>query len=224
MSEYAPYIDVHSHHETDDGEVHTNVNVALELLRFRSVLPRRCSVGKHPWQAAQPWSEDDAQVLEQALVRPECLALGEVGLDRSTGPAIGLQRAVLTEQLDMAAAHSLPVILHCVRAHADLMQLRKQRGDTNPWIIHGFTGHGELALQLLRMGFSLSFGAALLSTGAKAREALTHVPLDRLLFETDESGLDIRVIYRIAGDVLGVSREKLRGVICENFQRYFGVV
>lgn len=222
MSEIVPYIDVHSHRETADSEVRTIVNIALELVRSHAVLPRFCSVGKHPWQAAQPWNEDDAQLLEQTLARTECLALGEVGLDRSTGPAIGLQRAVLNEQLDAAAAHALPVILHCVRAHADLMQLRKLRGDTHPWIIHGFTGHGELAQQLLRMGFSLSFGAALLSTGAKAREALTHVPLDRLFFETDESGLDIRAIYRIAGDVLGVPRDELRRIVYENFHGYFG--
>jgi TatD DNase family protein len=190
---------------------------------FHPMFPRYCSVGTHPWQASSAWSEADGNSLDTALSHTECIAIGEVGLDRVTGPDLGLQRAVLNEQLDVAAARDLPVILHCVRAHADLMQLRKKRGDSNPWIIHGFAGHGELADQLLRQGFYLSFGDALLSTGAKVREALTHVPVDRIFFETDESTTDIRLIYRTAADVLGVALIELRRAVHENFTRCFGV-
>lgn len=222
MSATVPYIDVHSHREIADGEVCTVVNVAL--VQAQMLLPRCCSVGRHPWHASHGWTADEAQLLAQALGQEECVALGEVGLDRSRGPALDLQQSVLVAQLDAAAERALPVILHCVGAHADLMQLRKRRGDTNPWIIHGFSGHGELAGQLLRMGFSLSFGTALLSTGAKVREALTHVPTDRIFFETDESGMDIRAIYRIASDVLCVPRDDLRRIVSDNFHRCFGDV
>ncbi|MFZ1729793.1 MAG: TatD family hydrolase [Bacteroidota bacterium] len=199
------------------------VSLAVEQTLFQPVFPRYCSVGRHPWQAGTPWTEENSSILENALMHDECVAIGEVGLDRAQGPDLGLQRSVLIEQLDVAVARDLPVILHCVRAHADLMQLRKQRGDSNPWIIHGFTGHGELAGQLLRQGFMLSFGEALLFTGAKVREALTHVPMDRLFFETDEGRTDVQVIYRTAADVLGVPLRRLRAVVYENFKSCFGV-
>lgn len=199
------------------------VGLAIEQTLFHPVFPRYCSVGRHPWQAGTPWSEENGSTLENALEHAECIAIGEVGLDRAQGPDVGLQRAVLIEQLDVAVARDLPVILHCVRAHADLMQLRKQRGDGNPWIIHGYTGHGELAGQLLRQDFMLSFGEALLFTGAKVREALTHVPLDRMFFETDEGSTDVQMIYRTAAEVLGVPLRRLRSVVHENFKRCFGV-
>jgi TatD DNase family protein len=223
MPASVPYIDLHTHRHKHDPEVVSIVSLELEQTLFQPVYPRYCSVGRHPWQATAAWSEENAAILEKAQQQVECIAIGEVGLDRLQGPDLGLQRAVLIEQLDVAVAKDLPVILHCVRAHADLMQLRKQRGDGNAWIIHGFTGHGELAGQLLRQGFMLSFGEALLSTGAKVREALTHVPMDRMFFETDEGTADIQVIYRTASDVLGLPLKRLRSVVHENFQRCFGV-
>ncbi|MBE0644602.1 MAG: TatD family hydrolase [Bacteroidetes bacterium] len=222
MPETVPYIDIHTHRPSHAADVVSIFNLGLEQLRYYPSLPRYCSIGRHPWDANEPWSEEQAHELERALDLPECLALGEVGLDRVKGPDIGLQRTLLVEQLDAAVASGRPVILHCVRAHADLLQLRKQRADTTPWIMHGFTGHGELAQQLLRMGFSLSFGAALLSTGAKVREALTHVPLDRMFFETDESEADVRAVYRGAADVLGFPEAELRRTVFNNFQRCFG--
>jgi TatD DNase family protein len=185
-------------------------------------LPSFCSVGRHPWHAAAGWSAEDGRALDSALAQPQCLALGEVGLDRAKGPDFDLQLQVLMAQLDVAARRGMPVIFHCVRAHADLMQLRKRRGARDPWIIHSFAGHGELAGQLLRMDFFLSFGTALLSVGAKAREALTQVPLDRLFLETDESGLDVAVIYRTASDVLGLPIPELRRILSANFRALFG--
>ncbi len=223
MALSTPYIDLHTHRHRQDPEVRSVIALSMEQTLFHPEFPRFCSAGRHPWHAATPWTEEQGGMLEDALLREECIAVGEIGLDRVKGPDLGLQRSVLIEQLDLAAARDVPVILHCVRAHADLLQLRKMRGDTNPWIIHGFTGHGELAEQLLRMGFMLSFGEALLSTGAKVREALTHVPTDRMFFETDEGSTAIQVIYRTAADVLGVSQSRLRSIMQENFIRSFGV-
>ncbi len=224
MPDSVPYIDIHTHRMPAASDALAVFNLGLDQLRMHPALPRYCSVGRHPWLAGEAWTEEHAHALEQALADEACVALGEAGLDRHKGPELGLQRAVLIEQLDVASAQRMPVILHCVRAHADLMQLRKQRGDDNVWVLHGFTGHGELAGQLLRMGFFLSFGESLLSTGAKVREALTHVPPDRMFFETDESGADIRSIYRAAADVLGIPLTALRRIVFENFQRCFGEV
>lgn len=222
MPEVAPYIDLHRH-----GTDPASATVAVHCLELADVaahieLPRFCSVGRHPWHAAAGWTAADGLALDAALARPPCIALGEVGLDRANGPEFDLQMQVLDAQLDVAARRGLPVIFHCVRAHADLMQLRKRRGTGDAWIIHGFGGHSELALQLLRMDFFLSFGTALLSVGAKAREALTQVPLDRLFLETDESGLDAAVIYRTASNVLGLPIADLQKIISANFRSLFG--
>ena len=218
-----PYIDLHTHRPSTDDGVVSVTSLEIEQLPQYAHLPRWCTVGRHPWHAAAEWGGAQSQALDDALGRKECIALGEVGLDRARGPAFPRQLEVLEAQLDIAEYHQLPVVFHCVRAHADLLQLRKRRKATQPWIIHGFAGHGELAGQLLRMDFHLSFGAALLSTGAKAREALTQMPLHRLFLESDESGLDMALLYRTASDVLGCPVEELRRVIAGNFREVFQV-
>ena len=220
-ADQSPFIDVHHH-----GSPGRSGGIAIESVELgasapRDALPPRYSIGRHPWHAAAAWSEEDARTLEGLLVRAECVALGEVGLDRVHGPTIERQRAIFEAQLDLAAGRR-PVILHCVRAHADLMQLRKHRNPHEAWIIHGFGGHAELAGQLLRMDFHLSFGAAVLATGAAVRDALAAIPDDRLFLETDESGLDIALIYRAAAAVRGCSETELRRIISANYQSVFG--
>lgn len=216
-----PFIDVHCH-----GLPASRDGIALQHVEFNALdrhdaLPSPCSVGRHPWHAAAAWSDDDGRALTLLLERDECVALGEVGLDRVHGPTIERQRQLLELQLDIAAGR-FPVIFHCVRAHADLMQLRKRRHAREPWILHGFSGHAELAGQLLRMGFHLSFGAAVLSSGGVVRESLEVVPPERLFLETDESGLDITLIYRAAAAARGCSEMELRKTISANYQSVFG--
>ncbi|MBR9978916.1 MAG: TatD family hydrolase [Bacteroidetes bacterium] len=223
MPKDLPYIDIHTHHRKRNSDVLCVVSLEPAEAAADEDLPKNFSCGRHPWHAGSIWRPADARLFEEVLAHPYCIALGEVGLDRSRGPEFSLQQAVLIEQLDLAARRELPVLFHCVRAHADLLQLRKKRGDAQPWIIHGFTGHGELASQLLRMGFHLSFGAALLASPSKVREACAHVPLDRLFFETDDSGIDISVIYRTAAEVFGISVGELRRAVYANFRECFGI-
>lgn len=220
-TEFPPYIDVHCHGSSGRSDGISVRCVESSGIDRHAALPSPCSVGRHPWLAAGDWTEGDGRALATLLAREECVALGEVGLDRVHGPTIERQRELLEVQLDVAAGR-LPVILHCVRSHADLMQLRKRRNAREPWILHGFTGHAELAGQLLRMGFHLSFGAAVLSAESPAREALVMLPPDRLFLETDESGLDIAVLYRAAATVRGCPVSEMRKIISDNYVSVFG--
>jgi len=222
MNTQMPYIDVHTHNHAEMEDQLRIVSLRLEETSVHTPSPTHGSVGIHPWDAGGRDLVQDRQALEQAVEASWCVAVGEIGLDRVHGPVLKQQRRVLDMQLDIAASAGLPVILHCVRAHADLMQLRKQRRDVNPWIIHGFTGHAELAGQLLDMDFHLSFGSALLEIGSKVRKALTRMPLDRLFFESDESEVDIRRLYREAADLLFREEEEIRGAVAANFDRCFG--
>jgi TatD DNase family protein len=63
-----------------------------------------------------------------------------------------------------------------------------------PWIIHGFRGKPQLARQLINQGFYISLGELF------NPQTATIIPTNRLLFETDESTLDIdTIIERIKG-------------------------
>ena len=72
-----------------------------------------------------------------------------------------------------------------------------------PWIIHGFRGNGELASQLVRLGFYLSFGDRFNPS------ALRAAWLDSLFLETDDKSIDIRGVYQNVAEALDIPEEKL---------------
>ncbi|MEX0981132.1 MAG: hypothetical protein WD577_12175 [Bacteroidales bacterium] len=67
----------------------------------------------------------------------------------------------------------------------------------------------QLAEDLLKFGFLLSFGESLLEVD-KAREAFAGVPLEKFFLETDESDVPIGEIYSAAAEIRGASVESLR--------------
>jgi TatD DNase family protein len=153
--------------------------------------------GLHPWLVAgdapdtplAPWLEKLARALDGGLgVRP--VALGELGLDR--GPrveagALERQREALRAQLAMARERDLPVVLHVVRAHGQVLEVLRSDGLPDAGgMVHGFTGAPEVAAEYVALGLFVSFGGAVTRPRAKkARRAAAEVPAERLLLETD---------------------------------------
>jgi TatD DNase family protein len=77
------------------------------------------------------------------------------------------------------------VIIHDREAHGDTLAMIKQYPDVRG-VFHSYSGSDEMAKELLRMGWYLSFaGPVTFKNAEKVRRAASVVPLDRLLLETD---------------------------------------
>jgi len=146
-------------------------------------------VGIHPHDAV----ELDPAALEElrALAgRPKVVAIGEIGLDyyRDRSPR-DVQRRAFRQQLDLAKDLNLPVILHDRDAHADIMAILERwfaAGGRGRGIFHAFSGDIELAQRVLEMGFHIAIGGPVTFHNARRlAEVATHIPLERLLVETD---------------------------------------
>ena len=81
------------------------------------------------------------------------------------------------------------MILHVRDAHEDALRIlkwhpaRKQGG-----VIHCFYGPWEIAEQYLKLGYHFGIGGSLLQQEERAGalwEAVKHIPLDKILVETD---------------------------------------
>ncbi len=148
-------------------------------------------IGIHPL-SLRKWPEDeDAQRLERlaskaAANRPILSAIGECGLDaRLTDVPMERQRRMLSAHLQTARALDIPVVLHCVRAQDELLQVIRDfpgiRG-----VLHGFSGSLEQARALFRLGeFAVSFGGALTLPSKKRRSLVRGLPPHLILAETD---------------------------------------
>lgn len=152
------------------------------------------SVGIHPWHIADPTSADLEQLRRDAVL-PSTVAIGETGLDTLRGAApLPEQERLLTEHIRLSEELGKPLVIHVVRAHHDIMRLRRTLRARQPWVIHGFRGSESLARQYLALpGVYLSVGEHFNPA------ALAAIPDERLLLETDTSPLPIAAIAARTG-------------------------
>lgn len=147
-------------------------------------------VGLHPWwvsdNVAADYLVDARQRLEKNLAQEKCVAIGECGLDAVIATPIQLQQQVLDIHLQLAQQISKPLIIHCRKAHNELLVQLKAYDLPAGGVIHGFSGSYELAASYWDMGFRLGIGGTITYERAnKTRTAVKKLPLDALLLETD---------------------------------------
>lgn len=178
------------------------------------------SIGIHPWHIAADRIEEDMSIIEEKLQAKNCLALGECGLDKRIEAPIELQQEVFKKQLRLAEKYQKPVIIHCVAAFQELIQIKNDLEITVPMIIHGFSKKEQLAKQLVNNGFYLSFGKYLLRN-PELENVFKNIPDDRFFLETDTIEETIDDVYAIASRYKGISADKLQETIRLNFEKVF---
>ena len=152
------------------------------------------SIGVHPHEARLLTPAHLAN-MERLAQHPRVIAIGEIGLDYwyDHSPR-DVQQRVFRQQLELAAAVRLPILIHCRPSHDsdnawdDLLAiLREQWLPTGlGGVMHCFTGNLPQARASLDLGFILSFAGNISYPKAQnIRDAATMVPLDRFFLETD---------------------------------------
>lgn len=172
------FVNIHTHNPAEGSVARTIVNLEPEQS------PDACgwySTGIHPWRAAE--ADRLWPLVENSAAHPHVVAIGECGLDALRGPQLEIQREVFIRHISLSETLHKPLIIHAVRTWPQLIALRKSTKASMEWIIHGFRGNATLAEELLRHGFSLSFGAKF------NPDAFNATPADRRYRETDSPPL-----------------------------------
>ena len=207
----------------DFFNIHTHVSVHPES-EILSLAPEElstdnrslyASVGIHPWTLTKENADIQWNALHESIKDKRIVAIGECGLDKLKGPSMELQTAVFKQEAALAEDSSLPLIIHCVKAFNELIQLKKEISPRQSWIIHGFRGKLPLALDCIRHGFYLSIGSHF------QENTLKTIPLDRLFIETDESEESIGSIYQRVAETKGISQQELLEAINKNVREVF---
>ncbi len=156
-------------------------------------------------------------MIEHAIQQPNCKAVGECGLDKRIETSIEIQKKILIPQLLLAEKYKKPVILHCVAAYQEIIEIKKELKLTIPMVIHGFSKNSQVAESLIKNGFYLSFGKYLL-LNLELENVLKTIPLNQLFLETDMIDQTIFEVYSKAESVLNID---LKPIIEENYNRVF---
>lgn len=146
--------------------------------------------GLHPWHLESvndQQFDEDVLKLERALDVPEVVACGELGLDYFKVKAEAgrkRQQSRLEAILDVVCSKKLPLVLHCVRAHHDMIRILKARKkDLSGGMVHSFVGHTQVAWAYWDLGFCTSISPM---TQRVNRDLLyREMPLDFILLESD---------------------------------------
>ena len=177
--------------------------------------------------------------IESLIKNPEskCVALGEIGLDYHWQPVNReLQMKYFEAQMQLAAELDLPVVIHDRESHEDVLEMIKRHKNVRG-VLHSFSGSAEMAKEIIKCGYMISFSGTLTFTNArKPREVAAILPHDSVLIETDcpylaphpkrgtlnHSG---NLIYTNAtlAEVFGMSAEECAALTRDNARRFFGL-
>ena len=198
------------------------------------------AIGIHP-SDTRFLSDIDSELadIEQLILDPEnkCVCLGEIGLDyHYDGTDKEKQMEYFERQMLLAEKLELPVCIHDREAHADVMDVIRRHPNVKG-ILHSFSGSAEMALELVKVGYYISFSGTLTFTNArKPREVAAVLPHDRVLIETDcpyltphphrgktnHSGY-LSYTNAVLASVFGVSEEECARITEENARRIFAI-
>lgn len=224
-----------------------------QAYRDKPLTPRiYASAGVHPQEAAQCDTLALAN-LDALLDEPEVIACGEIGLDfyHEDNPPIEVQRKAFQAQMELAAQHRKPILIHCRPGSAfgspeqpgfdawdqTLLMLEQHWPPGLGGVLHCFSGEPQHAERALALGFLLSFAGNLTYPSATAlREVARTAPLDRILVETDcpflapvpdrgkrnEPAFVTRTAATVA-ELRGMSLEALADATTANFSRFFHI-
>ena len=209
-----PYINIHTHHlSKDNGVFLFNNRFGFDTELY---LEKYFSIGIHPWDADLQVSTSD---FEKIIQHPNCLAIGECGLDKVIDVDLELQKNIFISQLDLAVKFQKPVLIHCVKAFDELIKICSSYHSKIPLVIHGFNKSFQLAKQLTDKGFYISLNHSVFK---KEDVDFDVLPLEKLFLETDNNEfILIEDVYKAAAASFHINTDDLKEKIYSNFTTIF---
>ncbi len=227
-----------------DAGISTIVNIghtersSTEAVSLASTYPFIfATIGIHPHDA-KDCTEKTWELLQRLSQNPKVVAWGEIGLDyyRDLSPR-DIQRKVFIHQIELANQIGLPVVIHNRDAHGDILQIIKKHRPEAGGVFHSYSGSWEMAKDLLKMGFYISFSGPITYKNARhTLEVAANVPEDRFVVETDcpyltpepyrgkrNEPVYVRQVVMKIAQIKGISFEKTAELSSQNAKRLFRV-
>jgi TatD DNase family protein len=196
------------------------------------------AVGVHPHDAKLFDEAAEQRVIDLVRQSKRVIAWGEIGLDYHYDHSPrDVQREVFRRQLRLARELDLPVVIHSREANDDTITILREElsGYERAGVLHCFGGSLAMARDAIELGFLISFAGNLTFKKAEdLRDVARHLPLDRLLIETDcpyltpvpfrgKRNEPARVIEtaRCLAEIHGKELEEIGKTTTRNFEKLF---
>lgn len=194
------------------------------------------SIGVHPHDVAS-MLEEDLETLIGLSAYEKVVAIGEIGLDYyyENSPR-EIQKLWFREQINIARALELPIIVHSRDASKDTLDIIKtSKAYEVGGVIHCYSGSKEMALAYAHLGFYIGIGGVVTYNNAKMlKEVVKALPLEHLLIETDAPYLspipnrgqrndsrNLKYIVKAIAEIKEVTEEEVVQATYENGHKLF---
>ncbi len=195
------------------------------------------SVGVHPSEVEEV---TPASKLVQLASDAKVIGIGETGLDYFYNKEPShheMQRASFEQHIIASQENNLPIIVHTRNAEEDTQSIiaSGKKHQDFPGLIHCFTASKEFAGKMLDLGMYISIsGIVTFKNAVDLQEAVKHIPLNRLLVETDSPYLApvpkrgktnepsyTRYVTEFIAQIKGISTAEVAQQTTENFFNLF---
>lgn len=174
----------------------------------------------------------------QSREQNKIVAIGEIGLDYHveglTDEDKKKQKQFFERQMQLARKYDLPTVIHDREAHGDCFEMTLKYPDVKG-IFHSYSGSPEMARELTRRGWYISFsGVVTFKNANKVRETVRVTPRDKILIETDAPYLaptpnrgkmnhsgNLEYTCRAIAEILEISEEEVAQLTSENAKRAY---
>ncbi len=202
-------INIHSHHSSQNN---------YEILNSNHLLPDKYfSFGFLPTVQNELIKLHD---LESIITHQNCLAIGEIGIDKTYSKTLDKQKELFIKQIFISEKYQLPILLHCVKSWNEIAEIRTKLNPKQPWIFHGFR-KTVLLESVLKSGTYISIGTAVI-WDKKLQECVKNIPIERLFLETDNDlNYTIMDVYAKICSLKNLSLQTLEEQLYKNTKNTF---
>jgi TatD DNase family protein len=179
--------------EARDCGVHTMITIGADVASSEQAVELAsrydclwATVGIHPHDASTCDDRALSRIRELAG-KPRVVGIGEIGLDnyRNLSPKPA-QRKAFEAQLSLAVDLQLPIVIHTRESLDDTVEIvRDFATHLSGGVFHCFPGTPDDAFRVIEMGFVISVGGVITYKNASMAVTAQHIPLDKILLETD---------------------------------------
>lgn len=194
------------------------------------------AIGVHPCEKPEVMISDEDLI--KAASHPKVLAIGEIGLDyfHFDDEDMNWQHERFRQQIRIAKQLGKPIVIHTRNSTPDCLRiLEEENAQEVGGIMHCFVEDMETAERAMALGFYISFSGIVTFKNAKdLKEVAKHVPLDRILVETDSPYLApvpyrgktnlpgyTKYVAQEIADLRDMSVDEMAKITTENFNRLF---
>lgn len=212
------FLNTHTHHLSHQSDVLELYNQFPNELNLNAKI---YSIGIHPAYINSTTIDEETHLINHHILDKNCLAIGEIGLDKLCETDFNLQIEVFEKQIKIAEENQLTIIIHSVRAYQEILHIRKKMNITIPFIFHGFNKNEQLLQQIIAQNCFASFGKNLLYN-KNLQIIFANLSAKYFFLENDSSEIPIQEIYAFAAELRKISIEELQQQMAENWKNVFG--